>query len=329
MNDDPNKKLLDELKKEIKCLALTYTNGASAHQLASDFKEFNGKEIPFARFGFSNLQSFISSLRDTVVKKTSKRGHVVYFAASDKDLNHLEDLIQNQRKPGSRPKYTHDKNFCSHDGPKPPKPVHSKRDQRINLGPLPIISNWNNQIWAQPIDLTQFQFNQEFLSRFNITPNLPNNTQQKPDLTKIVRTVTNDRTSVKLTPPSRNPIKGDIRDFTGPPTNQRAQVPFLSSHHRSRIRKLLSRFPEGITLEVNRSFKFYYQAEFKEDFDEKTFGFKNILDCLKSIPDICTLTLKDKNSTSYIAKLTPTAKEYLEKQGPVTGEDKLSIIFFC
>lgn len=67
MVDQPQQSTMEEIKCIVRSLAISGSSkGLTARDLARDFKNMEGYELPFRRLGFSSVEQFLGSLKDTV-----------------------------------------------------------------------------------------------------------------------------------------------------------------------------------------------------------------------------------------------------------------------
>jgi len=58
---------INELKIIIRSLLIPYKDPPQISILRRDFRESEGVDIPFSKFGFGNILDFLHSLKDTVI----------------------------------------------------------------------------------------------------------------------------------------------------------------------------------------------------------------------------------------------------------------------
>lgn len=96
--DSPEMKTV---KKMIRSLVLPFAKtGRVAGLLNKDYKDIEGEWIPFRRLGFSDLESFLYAIDDTVrIRRVDRDGGDVLFVkpVSDESTDHIQDFVEHQR----------------------------------------------------------------------------------------------------------------------------------------------------------------------------------------------------------------------------------------
>lgn len=64
---DQQQYTMEEIKCIVRSIAISGSSkGMTARDLARDFKNMEGYDLPYRRFGFPSVDQFLSSLKDTV-----------------------------------------------------------------------------------------------------------------------------------------------------------------------------------------------------------------------------------------------------------------------
>ena len=92
-------KLLDKVKKDIRAILISAPLGVPAHIFAKDYRQMNGREIPFRELGHRDLDSFIFSLPDVIRIGTGPTGLVTFYPVVTDDTKHIVNMIRKQKKP--------------------------------------------------------------------------------------------------------------------------------------------------------------------------------------------------------------------------------------
>lgn len=82
-------------------LSIVVSNGgtANAQQIREDYRCFNGKELPFTEFGYSNLELFLQSHHfDRVIECVWDRGRRSFKSRPDPTAAHVQRLVAGQKK---------------------------------------------------------------------------------------------------------------------------------------------------------------------------------------------------------------------------------------
>lgn len=95
---DPEK-LKDKVKKDIRALLISAPLGVPAHIFAKDYRQMNGKEVPYREMGYRSLDDFILSIPDVVRVGTGPTGLVTFYPIATKETQHIVNMIRKQKKP--------------------------------------------------------------------------------------------------------------------------------------------------------------------------------------------------------------------------------------
>ena len=92
-------KLMEETVKLLKFVLVTNKNGILMINLDKSYHEMVGSRIPFRYLGFLSLESFIKLLKDAFILQNdrSHRMKVELKPHSDQNIDHFQDLVQNQK----------------------------------------------------------------------------------------------------------------------------------------------------------------------------------------------------------------------------------------
>uniref|UniRef100_A0A1A9X252 HTH OST-type domain-containing protein n=1 Tax=Glossina brevipalpis TaxID=37001 RepID=A0A1A9X252_9MUSC len=89
---------LSEVKLILKSLVISCYESITVDKLNCDFKDVEGKNIPFHQFGYQALEDFLLSIPDTVTVVGRGPKAIVYNVITDKS-KHVHDMVRKQRKP--------------------------------------------------------------------------------------------------------------------------------------------------------------------------------------------------------------------------------------
>ena len=92
-------KLRDKVKKDIRALLISAPLGVPAHIFAKDYRQMNGKEVPYREIGCRTLDEFIRSIPDVVRVGMGPTGLVTFYPVATKETQHIVNLIKRQKKP--------------------------------------------------------------------------------------------------------------------------------------------------------------------------------------------------------------------------------------
>lgn len=95
-------KLRDKVKKDIRALLISAPLGVPAHIFAKDYRQMNGKEVPYREIGHRSLDDFILSIPDVVRVGTGPTGLVTFYPVATKETQHIVNMIRKQKKPSVR-----------------------------------------------------------------------------------------------------------------------------------------------------------------------------------------------------------------------------------
>src|SRR5690242_18180168 len=93
---------VEETKKLLRSLVMPHSKGLSVYHLCRDYKEMEGRDVPFRHLGFNAMTDMLRSFRDTVRFGYNKEGNEVLFSVANEDTAHIQDLVQNQIKQKKR-----------------------------------------------------------------------------------------------------------------------------------------------------------------------------------------------------------------------------------
>ena len=92
-------KLRDKVKKDIRALLISAPLGVPAHIFAKDYRQMNGKEVPYREIGHRSLDDFIMSIPDVVRVGTGPTGLVTFYPIATRETQHIVNMIRRQKKP--------------------------------------------------------------------------------------------------------------------------------------------------------------------------------------------------------------------------------------
>lgn len=92
---------IEELKQVIKSLVIPWKAGATLKDIEKDYLDLEGSKIPFSKFGFANLKSFLQSnhFHDEFIFGCNNDGYEVIRPKMDEATAHIQKLVQEQIKP--------------------------------------------------------------------------------------------------------------------------------------------------------------------------------------------------------------------------------------
>ncbi|XP_058445624.1 tudor domain-containing protein 5 [Malaya genurostris] len=93
---------MQEIKQLIRSIAISgAANGLTVRALASDFKKMEGFDLPYARFGFPSVDSFLQSLTDTVMVNGNGPMAMVEPIVTQSN-KHIRDFVQGGKNNSKR-----------------------------------------------------------------------------------------------------------------------------------------------------------------------------------------------------------------------------------
>ena len=95
-------KLRDKVKKDIRALLISAPLGVPAQIFPRDYRQMNGKEVPYREVGHGTLEEFIRSIPDVVRVGMGPTGLVTFYPVATKETQHIVNLIKRQKKPPVR-----------------------------------------------------------------------------------------------------------------------------------------------------------------------------------------------------------------------------------
>ena len=96
MASDVTTKSLENVKKEIRALLISIKHGCTPKQLQDDYLQVMGDNIPYMRFGHTNMMSFIRSIPD-VVSVCLTRNNTVLYGVPNSQTKKIYNLVAKQR----------------------------------------------------------------------------------------------------------------------------------------------------------------------------------------------------------------------------------------
>lgn len=306
MVPDDKKAEFEELKTMIRSFVLPHQDGVFPSHLNNDYKDLEGRDIPYAEFGFRDLLHLLNSITDTVQFKMSKDGSRRLFAIATQETVHIQQMVAEQRPKAAK---------------KSKKAHYLNKYQRNNFRLMPSATGTSRtcetRSYAQS---TLFLMPGLFSARRNLRPAHHNAPQRSSNSQLVVKRAEHYRGLANRPPPPPHQHR-----YTAPPNRLHlplatpaigagAQLPPTSSLHYQRpsasetfvplhaqeeLKVFLERYkPDGIPLE---HFDTLFRHETKRQFIPQNFGFKTSEAALKSIPQV--ITLVPKSDTMYV-KLT-------------------------
>lgn len=92
-------KLREKVKKDIRALLISAPLGVPAQIFPRDYRQMNGKEVPYREIGYRTLDDFIVSIPDVVRVGMGPTGLVTFYPVATKETQHIVNLIKRQKKP--------------------------------------------------------------------------------------------------------------------------------------------------------------------------------------------------------------------------------------
>ena len=86
---------LDKCKKYLRSILLASKGGVPGAQVVAKYKDIVGESVPYKRFNFSSLETFLQSIPD-VCKITMRGREVMVVGVETPETKHIKDLIQRQ-----------------------------------------------------------------------------------------------------------------------------------------------------------------------------------------------------------------------------------------
>lgn len=128
---------LDTTKKILRSILNTVKNGLSVNELQKQYRELEGRYIPYQQLGYNNIRSFLGAIPDTVYIRNYGTEFRV-FPVLTESSKHIHALVTEQR-PSKNSKSSKKK-------PIPPFPFRYGFNQ-----PMPYYANNNlNQVYWPP-----------------------------------------------------------------------------------------------------------------------------------------------------------------------------------
>lgn len=93
---------LDTVKKEIGALLLTEKEGVVARSVNNLYSSIIGNDIPYKKFGFSNLSEFLHSLTDTLRLEKRRDGEWWAVPTVSAETAHIAELVKRQKVSGKK-----------------------------------------------------------------------------------------------------------------------------------------------------------------------------------------------------------------------------------
>ena len=91
-------KLKDKVKKDIRALLISAPRGVPMQVFPKDYRQMNGKEVPYRDLGYRSLEDFIMSIPDVVRIGTGATGLLTYFPVATRETQNIISLIARQKK---------------------------------------------------------------------------------------------------------------------------------------------------------------------------------------------------------------------------------------
>ncbi|XP_035228745.1 tudor domain-containing protein 5-like isoform X2 [Stegodyphus dumicola] len=89
---------LDELKKEVRSILITYPNGVNLAEFIKTYKALIGRRFPSREFGYYTDIDFLQSMSDVVQLFMDQSGMYQLSVIADESTVHIHKLVQNQKQ---------------------------------------------------------------------------------------------------------------------------------------------------------------------------------------------------------------------------------------
>ncbi|XP_063704358.1 uncharacterized protein LOC134833830 [Culicoides brevitarsis] len=103
---------LKTLKEDIRAILISSKNGLSISQLEKDYNKINGENIMYFSYGFTSMIDFLKSISD-VVSLRGYGNHILLYPVITKATEHINYMVQKQRKSSQKQHRFHYKAFES------------------------------------------------------------------------------------------------------------------------------------------------------------------------------------------------------------------------
>ncbi|XP_069690144.1 tudor domain-containing protein 5-like isoform X4 [Periplaneta americana] len=88
----------EEVKTLLRGILISSPTSMTADQLQRDYRNLEGRDVPYRKLGFSSFQQFLLSVPDTVIlRTTSKGGSPIVVPVQSAKSSHVDALVQKQK----------------------------------------------------------------------------------------------------------------------------------------------------------------------------------------------------------------------------------------
>ena len=140
---------LNDVKKRIRALLISVKGGCTLKALYEDYRFVIGEQLPYSRFGYKTLVSFIKTMPD-VVSIRVRDGNTLLYAVPDNNTQHLSRLVSRQRSSRS----------AAYTQPPP------RRKQPLKRIPEAFVLQLKQLFLSYPNGIALDRFNEAFGRRF-------------------------------------------------------------------------------------------------------------------------------------------------------------------
>ena len=92
--------LKEDLKKILRAILISAGGyGLSVSRVLHDFKETEGRPLPFRTLGYFSPEDFFRDIPDVIFIQYNRFGEMMLRGISDENTYHIERMIQNQKNP--------------------------------------------------------------------------------------------------------------------------------------------------------------------------------------------------------------------------------------
>ncbi|XP_067123272.1 tudor domain-containing protein 5-like [Centruroides vittatus] len=267
--------LLLETKQIIRSLLISCPSKITVGQLCKDYRDLNGRTLPYAELGYKNAEDFVKSLNDVVqLEWMPNLNEYGLGAVADASTKHIEKMVKRQKKNTKHRHIIKKKNVA------PRFQGHCR-----NVAP-------------------RFQGHCR-----NVAPSSNANTVKPKPVAKNASRVSKSKTTKpKSSKPKEYPKDSHLD------VNAKFSPNFCDNIKKTLRKELSNMFPVKLKTEIVellhhlggsidlRNFSHAFKEYFGRDLPVENLGFRTLTECLMYIPDIVLL---ECISSYYFVKLNP------------------------
>ncbi|XP_013402320.1 tudor domain-containing protein 5 isoform X2 [Lingula anatina] len=294
--------LKKETKKEIRAVLLSTPKGLSAREVLADYRNFQGRPLPFRELGYNSAEDFFRDIPD-VCTLDWVHGELVLRGVADESTKHIERLVSRQvakksKRPSRRPP--------PRRPPRPPQQPTVPPFLRVRIREL---------LTSYPSGLLGSSFGHAFLKRFG--QNLPYNRRGFKSISDLLRSIPDivdieelrgggfrlhAKTS-RLSTANRNEAPSSysryqgtthrlslsseneddsISQFDEPPDEDDG----MNEQFKKELREVISRRKNGMWA---ARLPFEFKQVHNKELSCKEYGFASVIELVSSLPDIFTI----------------------------------------